>query len=185
VHQLIGRCGGAGRAHRFRRHLRLEGFGQWWFLFLALGLESVGVLLFTGGKAFSNSGSALGSFCYLLLRGGGAGFSLAWFVIGVSQTYQGYLAYRDLIHERAAGQEKFVQGVITKFSSYGSRPSSHPKESFMIDGKTFIFSPSEIRPGFNAAQKKGSLVQDGALARVGYIGDTISRLEICQSGNTP
>jgi len=158
-----------------------HGFGQWWLLILALGLAALGALLFGVGKVFSHKQSILGWIGYLTFRVGGAGFAVGWLIFGVLQTYQGYVLYRDLLHAQEAGRQKHIEGVITNFSPYGSRPSPDPKESFAVDGITFVYSPSEILPGFNQAQGEGSPIHNGALVRVGYVDGTIVRLEICQA----
>jgi hypothetical protein len=160
-----------------------QGFGQWGFLTLSLGLAGLGAIFFIGGKAFSHAQSLVGWIAYLTLRIGGVGFAVSWLIIGVFQTYQGYLLYRNLLEAVKSGQLMSVQGVVTEFSPYGSKPSPYPKESFTVNGKTFTYSPSEIRPGFNQAQQNGGPIHDGALVRVGYIDGVIIRLEICQSND--
>jgi hypothetical protein len=149
-----------------------DGYQHWAFFVLGILLGAVGVALFVSGR-----GTPL--ILYIILRVGGIGFAVAWFSIGIYQTYLGYSSYRQLIGEYSSGQDMNVEGVVSNFISYEARRSSRPRESFTVDGRTFFYSPDEIGPGFQETRARGSPIENGIFVRIRYIGDVIVRLETC------
>ncbi len=154
-----------------------QGFGEWWFLLLGLFLGSLGIAFFFGANSmFRERTSLFGT----LLRIGSITFAIGWMAIGVYQTARGYYSYRQLLEARSRGEEQSVEGIVENFSPYDLQKNS-PTESFKIDDHLFSYSPNEIRAGYRQTQAKGSPIKNGIYLRVSYMGDSITRLEICHS----
>jgi hypothetical protein len=154
-----------------------QGFANWWFLVLGLFMNLLGITLFAVGRALSRGRSDVIS---ILLRVGGAVFCIVWTILSTYQTAIGYRQYQELLQMKREGAEQHIQGIVKNFSPYDLSKNS-PAESFELDGRLFSYSPNEIRAGFRETSAKGSPVHDGAYLRIAYIGDSITKLEVCQN----
>jgi hypothetical protein len=155
-----------------RRRNRCRGF-----LLLGLSMGCLGIFFFVAARSVSYGRMSI---LRTLLKIGSAAFAMSWIGLSIYQTFSGYSSYRQLQEMRSAGAEQHVQGIVVEFSPYDlSKNSAY--ESFKVDHRTFSYSPNEVRPGFRQTHSKGSPIQNGVYVRISSIGNSITRLEICNA----
>ena len=88
-------------------------------------------------------------------------------------TYSEYAKLRDAMRR---GETQFVEGPVEGFVPMPA--SGHAMERFEVHGKTFAYSDYVLSAGFNTTTSHGGPIRDGRRVRVGYIRDTIVRLEV-------
>ncbi|MEM7407583.1 MAG: hypothetical protein AAF458_19985 [Pseudomonadota bacterium] len=81
--------------------------------------------------------------------------------------------------------QRYVRGDFETAEGYVEdfRPmpaTGHQRERFSVAGRTFAYSDFVRSDGFNQTRAHGGPIEGGLYVRVGYIGDTIVRLEIRQ-----
>jgi hypothetical protein len=160
-------------------------YQNWLFLAACMTASVVGFVSYIIGGWFSAGRSLVSYILYMSLRGGGLLVGVASCVVGIYQTYRGYADYERLFNLHSRTQESLVDGTVTDFSSFGSRRSRIPKETFTVNGIMFAYPPDAlmVMPGFNQIRATGGPIHDGAFVRVSFIEDRIVRLEVCEPPN--
>jgi hypothetical protein len=98
-----------------------------------------------------------------------------WTLVSFAASYGEYVSLR---HALEAGRYSVVEGEVTDFNPMPRNGKGY--ESFVVSGKRFIFSDSELTAGFNQTTSHGSPIHVGAYVRIAYIGDTVVRLEMAK-----
>jgi len=146
-----------------------EGYRTVWFpasglLFVALGVAAV-VYERRSRPAASNWRRALGPWALLT-------FTSLWTLTAGVSTYREYANLRRAVE---AGEVQYVEGPVESFLPMPV--NGHGVEQFEVHGKHFEYSPNVVSAGFNKPSTQGGPIRAGRYVRVGYVGQTIVRLE--------
>jgi hypothetical protein len=91
-----------------------------------------------------------------------------------------YMDYDSLRNDYNKGHYREVSGAITDFIDSG--PDMQPgTEKFSIAGVPFSYSRYSVAPGFRKTHAEGGPLRNGLSVKIRYIGQTIVRLEICET----
>jgi hypothetical protein len=105
-------------------------------------------------------------------------FSLIWITLVLITTGSAYLravqAYRE-------GSYQVIEGVVHEFVPMPY--TGHALESFRVNGKIFRYSDYVETPGFNKTRSHGGPIHEGLPVRIGYLGNTILKLEIARNAD--
>jgi hypothetical protein len=100
-------------------------------------------------------------------------FSSIWIILVAVTTGSAYLraiqAYRE-------GRYQTVEGIVDEFVPMPY--TGHAMESFRVNGKTFRYSDYVETPGFHKTRSHGGPIHEGLPVRIGYVGNTILKLEV-------
>jgi hypothetical protein len=149
--------------------LTREGYRTFWFpafglIFVALGVAGV-VYERLSRPAASNWRRALGPWALLT-------FSSLWTLTAGVSTYREYANLRRAVE---AGAIQYVEGPVERFVPMPA--NGHGVEQFEVHSKHFEYSPNVVSAGFNKPSMLGGPIRAGRYVRVGYVGQTIVRLE--------
>jgi hypothetical protein len=84
--------------------------------------------------------------------------------------------YRSLIKSYEVGHSSEIEGEVTNYLPWGQNKFG---ESFQVGGVPFLVSPAWFQESFNSVQSTGSPIHDGVFVKLGYVGNKIIRLEVC------
>lgn len=147
-----------------------EGYRDWWFpafglIFVALGVAAV-VYVRRARSLSPRRGLAIGAWAMLT-------FSILW-TVGFEMV--SYRQYAQLVQAVKGGALRYVEGQVENFVPMPA--NGHGVERFEVQGRRFEYSHNVLTAGFNKTSTQGGPIRPGLHVRVGYVGDTIVRLEI-------
>ena len=147
-----------------------EGFRNWWFPAFGLFFVALGVVGAMVERHFAARPGrwprALGVWAFL-------SFSVLWTILS------GFFIYRDYARLVRAFEQDTVQYVEGPVQNFIPMPANgHGVERFEVGGKRFEYSHNVASAGFNHTSTKGGPIHEGLQVRIGYVGDTIVRLEV-------
>jgi hypothetical protein len=161
-----------------------EGFHYWYIMILgiifALILYPISTVFRWVFGGFRLGLLILGPFYY---RGTTALIALLFGCLSVFIVVRSYIHYRELVTAIDNGTAQTVQGRVADFEPaprLGSR-----LEKFSVDGKRFSYSAGEIGPGFHQTRDQGNPLRNGDFVKITYVGDVITRIEICDRQDEP
>jgi len=151
--------------------LEREDYGDWCFpafglLFVAI---SVAAVLYERWSRPVQSGwrRALAPWACLVFA------SLWTLALGIA-TYREHVS---LTRALESGSVQYVEGPVEGFVPMPA--NGHGVEKFEVRGKHFEYADNLVTPGFHTTSARGGPIRPGLQVRVGYVGQTIVRLE-CQ-----
>ena len=147
-----------------------EGFRDWWFPAFGLIFVALGVMGVIVERRFAARPRrwprALGVWAFL-------SFSMLWtFLAG----FFSYREYAGLVSAFEYGTVQYVEGPVQNFVPMPA--NGHGVERFDVGGRHFEYSHNVASAGFNDTSTEGGPIRPGLQVRIGYVGDTIARLEV-------
>lgn len=104
-------------------------------------------------------------------------FSLAFAVLWTGTVAFGtYSEFWKLRHALQTGEVQYVEGPVENFVPMPV--GGHAMEHFEVNGKRFEYSDFVMSAGFNKSASHGGPIRAGRQVRVGYVGDSIVRLQV-------
>lgn len=88
--------------------------------------------------------------------------------------------YVELVDRVAAGKVNSIEGVVHNFQPANA---SQEFEEFSIGGRSFRYSDAWLMPGFHQSARYGGPVAPGKYLRIQYVGNDITRLEVCAANH--
>jgi hypothetical protein len=101
------------------------------------------------------------------------------YTFGVSFLSWQYWSLLNAMHSRSFQE---IEGVVTN-SIPGAPRTRGQIERFTVNGREFKYAPYEIGPGFRQPLGDGNPIRKGEYIRIGSVGATIIRVEVCDRGN--
>ncbi len=146
------------------------GFRYWWFSASGLAVVVAGLMMVLWQRRLTHVGAsrARRAFAWFFLS-----FGVLWTLVTFTDTYG---EYRRLIRAVEAREVAYVEGIVENFvpMPYGG----HSSERFEVGGKRFEYSDYRVTAGFNNTRSHGGPIREGRRVRIGYVGNTIVRLEV-------
>ena len=96
-------------------------------------------------------------------------WAVNWSGMGISRELKARKAIKD-------GNAAVVGGRVRDFVPEPAH--GHASEHFSVNGITFWYAYSVLKPGFHTSQPHGGPIREGQYVRVHYVGDDILKLEI-------
>lgn len=146
------------------------GFRYWWFSASGLAAVVAGLLMVRWQGRLTQLGAprARRVFAWFFLS-----FGTLWTLAAFTGTYG---EYRRLVAAVEAGNVAYVEGIVENFVPMPY--SGHSMERFEVEGKRFEYSDYALTSGFNNTRSHGGPIRAGRRVRIGYVGNTIVRLEV-------
>jgi hypothetical protein len=90
--------------------------------------------------------------------------------------------YWNILNAVYNGSFQEIEGTVTNLIPAPPRTRG-PIERFTVNGRVFSYAPYEIAPGFRQPLGEGNPISNGEYVRIGFVGATIVRVEVCDRGN--